>query len=321
MADRITKNKMTLKIIKITSLLLLLFTTSVIGQSTADDLDKYWDYRSRFLGNDGYGGFISVGPDQGQSIPASMRNINCDCLRDWSLVNSGMELHEGNGYLKWGDATTHLGYYLAMLSMEYKNLIDAKADTRATVRELFYALKAYERLDKMAEVTLGMEPDLNGFFLRDDIPIDFYKEEKSPNGFRFPHQEKGGYNCVNSDYCKGSRSVDGGSYISQDQATALLFGFAFVKKFVGEVVYKKESSEKFGDYAKLYTHLIVSYMKEHKWKLKSPDGQKISNRWGGDVRAFNTLFASAANDITEGMFDYNYNKKTFLGRLIKGSYS
>jgi hypothetical protein len=312
---------MKLKLIKAICWLLLLITSSGFSQSAADDLNKYWAYRSRFLGTDGYGGFISIGSDQGQSIPASMRNIDCDCLRDWALINAKIERHKGNGLIKWGDATVHLGYYLAMLSMEYKNLVDAKADTRATVKELYYALKAFERLDKMAEVALGLEPELNGFFLRDDVPVDFYKESKLPNGRRFPHQEKGGYDCVSSDYCKGDRAVDGGSFVSQDQAASLLFGFAFVKKFAGDAIYEEESSEKMGDYAKLYTHLIVSYMTENSWRLKSPDGQKISNRWGGDVRAFSTLFASAANSITEGMFDYIYHEKVLIGRLVKGSYS
>ena len=321
MAVRLEKIKITLKILQIICWLLVLLTTSGFGQTAFDDLSKYWNYRSRFLGNDGNGGFISIGLGQGQSIPASMRNIDCDCYSDWHIMNSKAERHKGEGVLRWGDATIHLGYYLAMLSMEYKNLSDAKADTRATVKELYYALKAYERLDRMAEVRLGLEPDLNGFFLRDDVPVDFYKDETQGNGKRFQHQEKGAYDCVASDYCKGKRGVNEGNYISQDQVTALLFGFAFVKKFAGNVVCKPESEERLGDLADLYTHLMVSYMKEKKWRIKSPDGQKISNRWGGDVRAFSTLFASAADDITKGKFNYNYHKKTFLGRMVKGSYA
>ncbi len=290
------------------------------GQTDKEDLEKYWTYRDRFLGEDGRGGFISIGPDQGQSLPASSRDKSRDCLRDWALIQSKTERHEGNGILRWGDGTVHLGYYLAMLAMEYRNLKDANAGTQAVIKELYYALKAYERLDTLAEVTLGMKANLNGFFLRDDVPIDFYVDETQPSGFRFMDYEKGGYECVGSDFNKGNRAVDHATYVSQDQVTSLLFGFAFVKKFAGDVVYKDESKEKFGDLAMLYSHLVVSYMKESKWKLKSPDGQKIPARWGGDARAFNSLFAAGAKKITEGKFDYKYNEKTFLGRMAKGSY-
>ncbi len=309
-----------MKFLLFTFSLFLIIGNPLSAQTDAEDLKKYWDYRDRFLGNDGSGGFIEIGPDQGKSIPASGRNLECDCKRDWHLVHSKAPTHEGSGVMKWGDATVHLGYYLAMLSLEYQNLKLAKANTEEVRRELFYALKAYERLDKLAEVTLGMEPDLNGFFLRDDIPIDFYKDSKQPSGRRFSINATSGYDCVGSDYSKGTRAVDGGSYISQDQVTSLLFGFAFVKKFADDAVYEKDSSENFGVLASKYTHLIVSYMKEHKWKIKSPDGQKISNRWGGDARAFNSLFAKAAEKITVGSYEYNYNKKTFLGKMLKGSY-
>ncbi len=311
-----------MRILQITSWFLLFLSLNSFGQTALDDLNKYWNYRNRFLGKDGYGGFISIGMEQGQSIPTSMRNIECDCLRDWHLIQSKVKRHKGDGILRWGDATVHLGYYLAMLSMEYQNLKDAKADTRAVVQELYFALKAYERLDRMAEVSLGLESSLNGFFLRDDVPLDFYMEDKeNPASRRFQHPEIGGYDCVSSDFSKADRKVDGGAYISQDQVTSLLFGFAFVKKFAGDVIYKAERNEKLGDLAKLYTHLIISYMNKNKWKIKSPDGQKVSNRWGGDARAFNTLFAKAADHITNEEFDYDYHGRTFLGKLLKGSYS
>lgn len=291
-----------------------------LGQTDQEDLEKYWHYRSRFLGEDGYGGFISVGPARGQSLPSSSRDITRDCLRDWQLIQTGVERREGNGIYRWGDGTVHLGYYLAMLAMEYHNLEAANANTSATVRELYYALKAYERLDTLAEVNLGLPADLNGFFLRDDVPLDFYVDETQANGLRFQHLEKGGYECLGSDFSKPRNTVDNGTYVSQDQVTSLLFGFAFVKKFAGNVVYQKAPDEKFGDLAMLYSHLMVAYLREHKWRIKSPDGQKIPSRWGGDARAFNILFAKSAERITEGKFDYDYRKKTFIGRMIKGSY-
>ncbi len=302
------------------SIFFFFFTAFSFAQSDFDDLKKYWHYRDRLLGNDGMGGFIDLGLGQGQSIPATGRNIDCDCIADWHLINSRTPRHEGNGIMKWGDATVHLGYYLAMLAMEYRNLKDVRASTRLVEKELYFALKAYERLDSLAEVTLGLEAELNGFFLRDDVPVDFYKGPARSEQWRFQHPVQGGYQCIGSDYSKGTRSVDGGSYISQDQVTSLLLGFAFVKKFAGEAVYIYDRKQSFGELAELYTHLIVAYMSKNKWKIRSPDGQRISNRWGGDARAFSVLFAAAADRITEKQFGFNYGKRLFIGRLLKGSY-
>jgi len=293
----------------------MLCVTAVYAQSDQEDLEKYWNYRSRFIGEDGYGGFISIGSAQGQSLPASSRDIDRDCVTDWKLVNSKTERHVGNGIMRWGDGTVHLGYYLAMLAMEYRNLKDANANTKATERELYYALKAYERLDTLAEVTLGIEAELNGFFLRDDVPVDFYVDENQANNLRFQHFDRGGYECVGSDYCKGDNSIKNGTYVSQDQIISLLFGFAFVKKFAGDAVYWEESEERFGDLAALYSHLMVAYLRDHKWRIKSPNGQKVSNRWGGDARAFNILFAKSAERVTGG----KAIKKEDFVKLIKSA--
>lgn len=290
------------------------------AETNQENLEKYWAYRSRFLGKDGFGGFISIGAHQGQSIPASSRDIHRNCKTDWQLMNSKTPRHEGQGIMRWGDATVHLGYYLATLALEYQNLRQSNGDTRATVRELYYALKAYERIDTQAEVTLGLAPELNGFFLRDDIPVDFYKDSSLKDSLRFAHPTFGGYGCVGSDYCKGTRTLNNGSYISQDQVTALLFGLAFVKKFAGTVSYPEATDELFGDLAMQYSHLMVSYMQSCKWRLKSPNGIKIPGRWGGDARGFSILFAKAADNITEATFDHNYNKRTFLSRMAKGSF-
>ncbi len=291
------------------------------AQSPNENLSKYWNYRDRFLGKDGFGGFISVGPDQGQSIPASGRNINCDCEKDYFLMRSKAPKQEGSGILKWGDATVYLGYYLAMLSMEYENLRAVGADTRATRRELYYALTAYERLDSLAEVSLGLPAQVNGFFLRDDVPLNFSEGEYGGTDRRFRHKEKGGYDCIGSDYSKGTRAVDNGSYVSQDQAISLLFGFSFVKRFAGDARYPAKDTASFGNLAQIYSHLIVQYMSRQKWKLKSPDGQKIPGRWGGDARAFSELIAEAAEAITEGKFKYQYRRPNLIGRLAKGTFT
>ena len=103
------------------SFLLLLF----IGNIQAQDYDafqkKYWDYRSRLLGSDGTPGFVSVGPDPGQSIPADGRNFDSDCEVDW-VMRTQCSTHPGKGKMNWGDATAWQGFYIAMLALEYANL-------------------------------------------------------------------------------------------------------------------------------------------------------------------------------------------------------
>ncbi len=290
------------------------------AQTPTTNRDKYWHYRDRFLGLDGEGGFISIGPGAGQSLPASGRNRDCNCEWDWFIRHLHCSPKVGKGKMEWGDGTVYLGYYIAMLAMEYGNLQRDSADLSAISREIHYALYAFERLDSLAETYLDLEPQLNGFFVRDDVPCDFYLNEAGD--FRFTHSDTSAFECIQSaGCCTGSDgTVDGGSFVSQDQALAMLFGFSFIKKFAEDGRYLADGPT-FGSMVELFTHRMVAYMRECNWRLKSPDGEPISNRWGGDLRAFNAVFAEVAEKITEGRFETDYDKKTFLGKLIRGTFN
>jgi hypothetical protein len=128
---------------------------------------KYWFYRWR-LRND----FMVMGEEPGQSLIAEVRN-------KWR-----------GQFMVWGDATIMHGYYLTMLAIEHKILQDKGrwADLKNNERELYYAIKAFERLDRVAETFYSSEPgfseayrvgdqtlpeDVNGYFFRDDVPPDF----------------------------------------------------------------------------------------------------------------------------------------------------
>jgi hypothetical protein len=150
------------------------FTHYLISQSLTEieHHKKYWYYKSRF-NND----FINVGLNQGQSIPFNQRQL----------------YGQGGDILKAGDATVQLGMYIGVLATEYRLLKDkGQYDALKIVKhELFCALDAFNRLDYNAESTIGahphpanpksaLGPNLNGFFIRDDIPPNFvenhYKE-------------------------------------------------------------------------------------------------------------------------------------------------
>ncbi|WP_343636322.1 T9SS type A sorting domain-containing protein [Fluviicola sp.] len=156
-------------------------------------LAKYWFYRWR-LRND----FMVMGEGPGQSLVADVRN-------KWRAQ-----------YMLWGDVTIMHGYYLTMLALEHKILQDKGrwADLKNNERELYYAIKAFERLDRVAETFYSSEPgfdeiyrtgdsrlpeDVNGYFFRDDVPPDFLNldpdidnhNEFTPNYYSLTNEKTG----------------------------------------------------------------------------------------------------------------------------------
>lgn len=301
-----------------------LFFFSFIGfsQTQEANLEKYWAYRARFLGENGSAGFVDVGIGPGKSLPISGRNPRADCQNDYFITHSGCDRHTGKGLLHWVDATVFLGYYIALLATEYRNLKYSNASTQLEVTkyELYCALKAVERLDGAAEVALGLEPAIDGFFIRDDVPSAFYEGEKERMKRRFSKVDGTDFDCVKSSYACGDNQTDDGSFISQDQVLALLFGFSFVYELMEDVV-MPESDTTYSDYAALLTHRIVNYLADSKWRIRGPKGEKVSNRWGGDVRGFNNAIAKTANRMCGGKYRKNYHRGSsrVLGWAINGT--
>jgi hypothetical protein len=127
-----------------------------IDQRLKNNLQKYWTYRDRLRKY-----FVVVDPNDGvgTNIPVA-RIIN------------------GNYYF-FDDGNGLLPYYIGMLATEYKLLQMTGNDCEQTRKELLYALKAYERLDKTAESyfradhSVNSTTDLNGYFIRHDAPSNF----------------------------------------------------------------------------------------------------------------------------------------------------
>jgi len=138
-----------------------------------NELSKYWFYRWR-LRND----FMVMGEGAGKSMVIDTRNP------------------EGRSLVKWADATITHGYYLSMLATEHRVLssLGRSEDLRNNQRELYYAIKAYERLDFNTETFYSSDGNLNkaaaydindapmagsvnGYVFRDDVPPDFINEE------------------------------------------------------------------------------------------------------------------------------------------------
>jgi hypothetical protein len=133
---------------------IFLNSVELYAQSSQKNLEKYWYYRYRLKNY-----FMVVGPSEGMSLPAHARNI-------WG------------GYLTWlENPVIDLGYYLGVLATEYALLQANGQNTDETIRELYYALHAFNRIDMAGDHLWGgtcMPTDdcsLNGYFVRDDIPI------------------------------------------------------------------------------------------------------------------------------------------------------
>ena len=142
---------------------LCIYSPNALSQSNQSITDKYWAYRDRFRKN-----FIKIGDGQGESIPACARRVQ------WA---HGAD--QTNAALYWSDATIYLGHYLQVLATEYKLLSDQGLHATATLNELYYALRAVNRLDQVAEPYLYNNSQeaqqLNGLMLRDDVPPLFFE--------------------------------------------------------------------------------------------------------------------------------------------------
>ena len=89
----------------IVSIAYILTFQNADAQSLMQNQTKYWAFRDSFLQK-----FIVVGEGQGKSLPAVSR-------------------HDNYERIGWGDATLHLGWYMAVLSTEYA-LLASNSDIR-----------------------------------------------------------------------------------------------------------------------------------------------------------------------------------------------
>ncbi|MCU0359371.1 MAG: T9SS type A sorting domain-containing protein [Bacteroidia bacterium] len=227
--------------------ILLLFLTLTYNLSAQNELDnhkKYWYYKSR-LNND----FIKIGLDSGESIPFNERRSY------YNVVN----LDNNSRVIKAGDAGTRLGIYLGALATEYKLLKNNGKNLGRIKYEIFCALNAVNRIDYFAEPLRNSShaPNLNGFFVRDDIPNYFVKKNyrhfnyfyddeeldttgsgypKNPphNHFGFTQLDVGigmgkGIDITQSDADGTHTNVPA---MSQDQVYYLLMGLTLVNKLV-----------------------------------------------------------------------------------------
>lgn len=245
------------------------------------NLQKYWYYRWR-LKND----FLRVGHLPGQSLPIQSR-----------------QGYPGIPDIEVADATIYLGFYLGVLATEYKLLCSGQNtyELFITETELYYALKALERLDKYGEAYLGMEPKVNGYFQRDDIPCDFLNPWTNDENYEHFNQQKHlpenfepVFKVFTSDDCPNGKALTAKSIpkntpsMSQDQVIWLLMGLMLVEKCVApgkHNVYINGEHQifDFNHEAKRHATNMINYLKykypnepnKENWRIYRPDGQKV----------------------------------------------
>ena len=237
-------------------LAVFLFNLSSFSQSK---IEKYWYYRKRLTDY-----FVKVGPNIGESIVAER-------------LNDG-----GYNKYKIGDGTIDLASYISVLATEYALLIQNNQNTNETLQELYYAMLAYERLDRCEDQAPWYQTEeLDGFFNRWDVELF-----TDPSTFSLEGRNKG--LTPNDDW--GTKppghptwinALDdfeqGDPEISQDQAVHLLMGFALIKRgFNDEGLSFTDLNGNiininFYSWALQLTDKIINYIKDGGWLIWDPN--------------------------------------------------
>jgi hypothetical protein len=278
-----------------------LFQTVVTAQTEQENLDKYWHYRQRF---NQY--FMYVGDKPGESLVVCTRN-------------RGLKPQ-----LCYGQHGVHFGYYLGVLATEYQLLMRNNQPKKAdkTLEELYFALLAYEEQMDKCERYWNKEECLDGFFIRENVPIDYLDTNSEIGKIHFEALNTGlaSENIWNADSgCmngleNGKPAFVNGLYdvhaqkdpMSQDEAYGVMMGIALVVKCVPP----------FAERAKLIFELISLHIIGKNacqncvgegYVIKKPDCQSVSESTGGVTAFFGFGIACAAAKVTEKDIDYFYN--------------
>jgi hypothetical protein len=271
-------------------LLIVIQPGSIFSQDIPTNLKKYWYYRENLKN------YVYLSPnynEAGTNIPAER------------ISPDSAELH-------WDDGNGAFNQYISVLATEYRLLKDAGKDYSQTTKELFYALKSFERLDITAESKYRQDRsqlpgDLNGFFIRNDADDAFWNKYKKDGTHPYFKQ-----NIIFA----GDQQQN-----SLDNCIHYLESFALVKALVdNELVDGTEIN--FKQIAKDNTRRIIQNM-QHKenpvpiidnplfrkvygytWYLKNPvTGELVPQRYGsgldGTMIYASYGFTKAANRILD----------------------
>jgi hypothetical protein len=150
---------------------------------------RYWYYRTRFI-ND----FVKLGNSQGDGVCFPQRNYNGKLSADAKVGPDQIDI---------------TNQYLSALALEYKLLSRSNQSTAETVKEIYYLLRAINRLDARADWfwltnppvndNMNQYPEhmfLNGFILREDMPHNYLDSTSSTSSYHHFNYAKTEYNTT-----------------------------------------------------------------------------------------------------------------------------
>lgn len=203
-------------------ILLFLITQTVIGQTNPlfpEFHEKYWFYRERLK----Y--FVKPGRGIGESIILDTRNRSLD------------------GNYRVGDQTYDLGWYMGILATEYYLLTQSNQPQEAknqTLTELYYAMRAFTRLDMCEEFEPWNGVSIkDGFFMRHDIQLTTGEAQFDTSYLNHDLTIKDvatsrppGLPSYIDTYSAGENNHEEWvkTAMSQDHAALIIMGFGFVTK-------------------------------------------------------------------------------------------
>lgn len=301
--------KYTLYNLTVKLVIVFCFISSILlAQGPWQNQKKYWFYKAR-LNND----FVKVGLNAGESFIVGQRSNTAVNLTDI-----------GKDKMSWGDGTATLGHYLALLATEYYLLQQNGQDLTRVKRELYCALNAVNRVDYKAELLYGGTEDLNGFFCKDDVPANFVKNNY--NHFNYYNTWNGlslipgtdkpysigtdrgfssilqhGVFTMDSDWKNASNEGTSTHKAeeSQDHLYNLLFGLAFVTKFVNGNAkdyfpYDSPTTKSFALEASRITERLVNHIKSTNWYIKNgAHGNNVDDGYNAQLFAYAIAEASS----------------------------
>ncbi|NPD46045.1 MULTISPECIES: T9SS type A sorting domain-containing protein [unclassified Lentimicrobium] len=194
------------------------FTQNNFNTSMASELhEKYWFYRERLK----Y--FVLPGEGPGNSVVFGSRN------------------HWESEKVSVGDQTIKLGWYLSVLATEYKLLGNQSLERDQTLTELYYAIKAFERLDlcETYDPWFKNVAYKDGFFMRCDIQLVNGEAEPDYNHLNFGMNQEDDFKSrppglpayISDVHFDGNTSQHKkAEAMSQDQAAVMIMGFGMVIK-------------------------------------------------------------------------------------------
>jgi hypothetical protein len=256
--------------------LLLVAEYAAAQKLTEKEHLKYWYYRHRLLEE-----FVIIGEapsyceGSGLSIPA-LSAVQYNAADKLKLV--------------WVDnPIAGLGHYIGVLATELKLLYLTGEPYENTQQELYYAMKAYERLDINCECLFYpkklSENDgvLNGLFCRDDVPIEFMFDSLL-SGIHQEFRDRNGYTeFIASTYKKQINEVeheisdplDITLYPSLEEWEGMLTGFALLVNALYDcpadvVIF---NNYRFIEEAIMHTKRFMDRMEGNYWVGKLTNGE------------------------------------------------